>query len=99
MSRTFALELKVSKNGEPLKTFSERIPNEGDGLSSLLNALHKTKEYSNDFLTTLVEADKQEPVDKGGVVISHSKRKLDDTEGKNLQQIYFSILIIFNTYI
>lgn len=82
MSRTFALELKVSKNGETLKTINEQIRNEGDGLSSLLSALQKTKENSNDFLTTLVEADKREPIDKGGVVISHSKRKFDESEGK-----------------
>lgn len=77
MSRTFALEVQVSKNGTQLKTFSEDIVCTGDNkdMSTLLDVLQKTKETSNEFLTTLVEADKDVPIDIGGAVVSHSKRK------------------------
>lgn len=83
MSRTFAaLELSVSKDGNKLKSFSENIESadEKREISALLGALHKTKEESNSYLTTLVEQDKGNGV--GGVVISHSKRKHAD-EGKH----------------
>lgn len=86
MSRTSALELKISKNGETLKTIIETLDNGGDGLTPLLSALHKTKQCTNDFLTTLVEADKQAPLDKGGVVVSHSKRKFESTEGLHIHK-------------
>lgn len=75
MSRTFAkLELSVTQNGHTVKTFTEDISSDDKDVSTLLNALQKTKESSNEFLTTLVEEDKliQKP---GGVVISHNKRK------------------------
>lgn len=74
MSRTFALKLSVTQNGNTVKTFTEDISADDKDVSTLLNALQKTKESSNEFLTTLVEEDKlnQKP---GGVVISHSKRK------------------------
>lgn len=77
MSRTFALEVQVSKNGTELKKISENIVCTGDDkdVSTLLDVLQKTKECSNEFLTTLVEADKEAPIDIGGAVVSHSKRK------------------------
>lgn len=81
MSRTFArLELSVTQNGNKIKTFTEDITTDEKDVSTLLNALQKTKDSSNEFLTTLVEEDKlnNKP---GGVVISHSKRKHID-EGK-----------------
>lgn len=82
MSRTFAaLELSVSKDGNKLKSFTENIDLGGEEeISALLGALHKTKEESNRYLTTLVEQDKASGV--GGVVISHSKRKHAD-DGKH----------------
>lgn len=80
MSRTFArLELSVTQNGNKVKTFTEDISTDEKDVSTLLNALQKTKDSSNEFLTTLVEEDKLSK--PGGVVISHSKRKhLDDGE-------------------
>lgn len=77
MSRTFALEVQVSKNGTQLKKFSEDVVCSGDDkdVSTLLNVLQKTKDTSNEFLTTLVEADREAPIDIGGAVISHTKRK------------------------
>lgn len=82
MSRTFAkLELSVSKNGNTIKTFSQDISSENGSdrdLSTLLGAMQKTKESSNQFLTTLVEQDKLNGF-SGGAVTSHSKRKhIDD---------------------
>lgn len=76
MSRTFAkLEMTVTQNGNKIKTYTEDVnaDNETD-VSKLLNALQKTKDSSNEFLTTLVEEDKQND-QPGGVVISHNKRK------------------------
>lgn len=74
MSRTFArLELSVTQNGNKVKTFTEDISTEEKDVSTLLNALQKAKDSSNEFLTTLVEEDKLNK--SGGVVISHSKRK------------------------
>lgn len=88
MSRTFAtLELSVSQNGTKIKTFSEDVTGSTENgandkdVSSLLSALQKTKESTNDFLTTLVEADKLNR--PGGVVISHSKRKHSDDGKEN----------------
>lgn len=77
MSRTFALEVQVSKNGTPLKKITKDIVCTGNDkdVSTLLDVLQKTKECSNDFLTTLVEADKEVAIDIGGAVVSHSKRK------------------------
>lgn len=75
MSRTFAtLELSVTQNGNKVKTITENISSDEKDVTTLLNALQKTKESSNEFLTTLVDEDKlnNKP---GGVVISHSKRK------------------------
>lgn len=81
MSRTFArLELSVTQNGNIVKTFSEDVQADEKDVSNLLNALQKTKDSSNEFLTTLVEEDKLNK--PGGVVISHSKRKHND-EGTN----------------
>lgn len=79
MSRTEAMELNVSKNGTRVKTFSKDFTCDGSDkdVSALLDVLHKTKETANDFLTTLVEADKAAAT-TGGVVTSHSKRKNDD---------------------
>lgn len=79
MSRTFAkLELSVSQNGNTIKTFTQDVSSENGGekdVSTLLSALQKTKESSNEFLSTLVEQDKV----NGGAVTSHSKRKhIDD---------------------
>lgn len=86
MSRTFALEVKVTKDGDLLKTINEPVNcNDRGDVKSLLNALQKTKENSNIFLTTLVEADKEAPIDKGGRVISHSKRKFDEKEGSEIE--------------
>lgn len=87
MSRTFArLELSVSQNGNKVKTFAEDVSQDEKDVQQLLDALQKTKESSNAFLTTLVE--KQRISKGGGVVISHSKRKHFD-EGK----CYFEIAI------
>lgn len=74
MSRTFArLELSVTQNGNKMKTFTENVSTDEKDVQTLLNALQKTKDSSNAFLTTLVE---EERISKsGGVVISHSKRK------------------------
>lgn len=77
MSRTFArLELSVTQNGNKVKTFTEDVQADEKDVSNLLNALQKTKDSSNEFLTTLVEEDKLNK--PGGVVISHSKRKHND---------------------
>lgn len=77
MSRTFAkLELSVTQNGNKIKTFTEDVTADEKDVSGLLNALQKTKDSSNEFLTTLVEQDKLKK--PGGVVISHSKRKHND---------------------
>lgn len=77
MSRTFArLELSVTQNGNKVKTFTEDISTDEKDMSTLLSALQKTKDSSNEFLTTLVEEDKLNH--PGGVVISHSKRKHTD---------------------
>lgn len=89
MSRTFArLELTVTQNGNQIKTFAEDVAaeNSHQDVSTLIDALQKTKDSSNEFLTTLVE---QEKLNKpGGVVISHSKRKHCD-DGKDWSGIYF----------
>lgn len=83
MSRTFAkLELTVTKNGNQIKTFTQDVSSANGRdkeISNLLGALQKTKDSSNDFLTTLVEQDKANG--SGGSVTSHSKRKHDD-DGK-----------------
>lgn len=81
MSRTFAkLEMSVTQNGNKIKTFTEDVKVDEKDVGGLLNALQKTKDSSNEFLTTLVEEDKQNNK-PGGVVISHSKRKhIDDGE-------------------
>lgn len=77
MSRTFArLELSVTQNGNKIKTFAEDVKTDEKDVSTLLSALQKTKNASNEFLTTLVEEDKLNK--PGGVVISHSKRKHSD---------------------
>lgn len=82
MSRTFAkLELSVSQNGNKIKTFAQDVASEGSGndekdISTLLTVLQKTKDASNEFLTTLVEQDKLSSL--GGAVTSHSKRKYID---------------------
>lgn len=77
MSRTFAkLELSVTQNGNKIKTFTEDVTADEKDVSGLLNALQKTKDSSNEFLTTLVEQDKLNK--PGGVAISHSKRKYID---------------------
>lgn len=77
MSRTFArLELSVTQNGNKVKSFTEDVTTDDRDVSHLLNALQKTKDSSNEFLTTLVEQDKLNKPE--GVVISHSKRKHND---------------------
>lgn len=83
MSRTFArLELSVTQNGNKVKTFTEDVSTDEKDVQTLLNALQKTKDSSNQFLTTLVE---EERISKaGGVVISHSKRKHFDEGNYNL---------------
>lgn len=78
MSRTEALELNVSKNGTRIKTFTVGIDCGDEDVTTLLDVLHKTKENSNNFLTTLVEADKTNLIESGGAVTSHSKRKVDE---------------------
>lgn len=90
MSRTFALEVQVSKNGAQLKKFSEDVVCTGaeKDVSTLLDVLHRTKECSNEFLTTLVEADKEVPIDIGGAVVSHSKRKHE-----NGHLIWFAVCV------
>lgn len=92
MSRTFArLELSVTQNGNTVKTFTEDVTADEKDVSNLLNALQKTKDSSNEFLTTLVEEDKLNK--PGGVVISHSKRKHND-DGmyvKNTLKIYLQM--------
>lgn len=92
MSRTFArLEVSVSQNGNTIKKIAEDVSctengtNEKD-LSSFLNALQKTKDTSNEFLTTLV--DEANLNQQGGRVISHSKRKHAD-DGKDSLYIQF----------
>lgn len=81
MSRTFAkLELTVTQNGNQIKTFTQDVSGANGGgkdITNLLDALQKTKDSSNEFLTTLVEQDKANG--SGGSVTSHSKRKhVDD---------------------
>lgn len=89
MSRTFArLELSVTQNGNKIKTFAEDVSTDEKDVSTLLSALQKTKESSNEFLTTLVEEEKLNK--PGGVVISHSKRKHSD-EGTYF--VFFSVRI------
>lgn len=80
MSRTFAVEVQISQNGTQLKKISEGIPCTGDNkdVSTMLVVLEKTKECSNEFLTSLVQADKNVTADIGGAVVSHSKRKNED---------------------
>lgn len=94
MSRTFAaLELSISQNGNRIKTFTEDVSdNNGKEVTTLLNALQKTKESSNGFLTQLVEEDKAHGAE--GVVISHSKRKHND-DGK-LSSNLMSIKMVSN---
>lgn len=78
MSRTFAkLELSVTHNGYKIKTFTEDVTADEKDVSGLLSALQRTKDSSNEFLTTFVEEDKKQNK-PGGVVISHSKRKHND---------------------
>lgn len=91
MSRTFAkLELTIAQNGNQIKAFAQDVSNANGGdkdISDLLGALQKTKDSSNEFLTTLVEQDKANGF--GGSVTSHSKRKhVDDGE-------YFSLVAFF----
>lgn len=82
MSRTFAkLELSVTQNGNTIKTFTENVTTHEKDVTGLLNALQKTKDSSNKFLTTLVEEDKRNKPDDDRT-ISHSKRKHVD-EGKH----------------
>lgn len=84
MSRTFAkLELSVTQNGNKVKTFAEDVSTDEKDVQTLLNALQKTKESSNAFLTTLVEEDRISK--SGGVVISHSKRKNCDEGNCDVQ--------------
>lgn len=80
MSRTFALEVQISQNGTQLKTISVDIACTEDDkdVSTILDVLKKSKESSNEFLSTLVEADKEVTADIGGTVVSHSKRKNED---------------------
>lgn len=68
--------MSVTQNGNKIKTFTEDVNADEKDVSNLLSALQKTKESSNEFLTTLVKEDKQNK--PGGVVISHSKRKHND---------------------
>lgn len=94
MSRTFArLELSVSQNGNKVKTFAEDVSHDEKDMQTLLNALQKAKESSNEFLTTLVEEDRISKA--GGVVISHSKRKHFD-EG-NAQYHFTKLFMLRNS--
>lgn len=93
MSRTFArLELSVTQNGNKVKTFAEDVTDNTD-VSALLNALQKTKDSSNTFLTKLVEEDNHNK--PGGVVISHSKRKHFDDGNFIVEKIDSEIFFFF----
>lgn len=55
------IEVKISRNNKELATIVGGDANDNN-LSALFSSLQKAKQETNDFLTTLVEADKQKIV-------------------------------------
>lgn len=80
MSKNQTLEVNVYQKNENTKLSTQTICFEDDtSLASLLNELHRQKQVTNDFLTTLVEKDKAKASDNDRAK-SNYKRKVDDIE-------------------
>lgn len=78
MSKNQSLEINVYQKNENIKLSTQTICFKDEtSLSSLLDELHRQKEITNDFLTTLVEKDKLE-ASNNVQTQSNTKRKVGD---------------------
>lgn len=85
MSKNRLLEINIYQKNEDIKLSTQTICFEDDkSLTSLLSELHRQKEVTNDFLTTLVEKDKSE-ASNNVQKQQNSKRKVDDGDEKAVE--------------
>lgn len=90
MSKNQTLEVNVYQKNENIKLSTQTICFQDDKtLSSLLDELHRQKEVTNDFLTTLVEKNRT-TVGNHESVQANSKRKVDDNNEKTEGLYYFA---------
>lgn len=85
MSKNQSLEINVYQKNKNTKLSTQTICFKDEtSLSSLLDELHRQKEVTNDFLTTLVEKDKSEASNNARTQ-SNGKRKVEDVDAVEVE--------------